>query len=406
MNEARAPGISATNPTDAEALRSLRSDQRLEKLNRHIPSLALIRTLGVARDEVAHSRLLAMLLDPQRHRGAEIMLRVLLRGILSRNQFTNSIGERIRIILEDSWTEVTVHREFLHIDVVVYISCERGAAVIGIENKIDAGERPQQLRRYQEKLQRAYPDVAAVMVFLTPTGREPTTALSDSQVPTVSVGYDSVLAAVEEALRHTERGSRNEHVLSEIIAHLREDILGEDPEVRTLARELWRTHGRALRIALEHRPRLEDIRDMYETLLKEKFGDDTDTYYWKSKGELREIKMSLPSWGNTGFPFEFMLRVNGERLPEVRLLLWRDGYNAHASHLREWARSVNVSAGPLIDEEFRPFHGWGWRRVFLEENHPPDAVLDEQSFDEATAIAAVDSVVELFEKLQPHINAP
>jgi hypothetical protein len=178
MNEARTPGISATNPTDAEALRSLRSDQRLEKLNRHIPSLALIRTLGVARDEVAHSRLLAMLLDPQRHRGAEIMLRVLLRGILSRNQFTNSIGERIRIILEDSWTEVTVHREFLHIDVVVCISCERGAAVIGIENKIDAGERPQQLRRYQEKLQRAYPDVAAVMVFLTPTGREPTTALS------------------------------------------------------------------------------------------------------------------------------------------------------------------------------------------------------------------------------------
>lgn len=335
------------------------------------------------------------------------MLRALLRSILSQDGFTDDIGERLRMVLEVSWTEVTVRREFFHIDIVVYISCERDSVVIGVENKIDAGERPQQIGRYQETLQRIYPDIAAVMVFLTPTGRKPTTASSDSQVPVFSLGYDSILAAVEETLRQTERGSHDEHVLREIIVHLREDILGETPEVRALALELWKTHGRALRIALEHRPKLEDIRYMYEALIKERYGHDVQISYWKWKGELREIKMALPSWVENGFSFEFMLRVNGKGLPDVRLLLWHDNYNNHASALQEWARGVNVSAGPLIDEEFGPVRSWGvWRRVLLEEDYPSDTVLDEQLFDEATAIAAVESVGELFEKLQPHIDVP
>jgi PD-(D/E)XK nuclease superfamily len=44
---------------------------------------------------------------------------------------------------------VTVHREFFFIG-VVEITTAQDAAVIGIENKIDAGEQPQQIARYQE----------------------------------------------------------------------------------------------------------------------------------------------------------------------------------------------------------------------------------------------------------------
>jgi len=52
-----------------------------------------------------------------------------------------------------------------------------------------------------------------------------------------------------------------------------------------------------------------------------------------------------------------------------------------------------------------PIHLSAWRRVLVEPDHPASAVLDEQAFDEATARAAVEAVVRLYEKLQPHIRA-
>jgi hypothetical protein len=278
--------------------------------------------------------------------------------------------------------------------------------VIGIENKIDAGEREEQLGRYQDVLERAFPTQTSVMIFLTPTGREPTTAISHHRVPAVSAGYALIVEAIGETLREAEPRSRDQHVLREIMAHLRENILDEETEVKILVRELWRAHGKALRLAMEHRPRLEDIRSVYEALLRERFGDDAHIYYFQPRGELREIKMRLHSWVNAGFPFEFILHVHGDGFPLVRLLIWGDRYDAHAASLREWAREVNAADPTLIDEEFPKLrYWWNWRRVFLEEDYPAEAFLDEQSFDEATARAAVEAVVALFEKLHPYIKA-
>lgn len=300
-----------------------------------------------------------------------------------------------------------VQREFRFIDIVVRITSSQHSAIIGIENKIDAGEGDEQLGRYQDALNRAFPNQASFMVFLTPTGREPTTAISDHPVPTVSAGYDLIVEALEEALRQAEPGSRSQHALSEIMVHLKENILGEETEVKALVRELWRTHGKALRLAMEHRPRLEDVRSLYEALLRERFGDDdANIYHWQPRGELHEIKMRLHSWYDAGFPFDFILYTDRQGLPVVRLLLWEESYNTRAASLRAWAHLVNASVPGLVDEEFaKPRNWWGWRRVFLEEDYPPEAVLDEQAFDEATARAAVEAVVALFEKLQPHIRA-
>jgi hypothetical protein len=169
------------------------ADERLDDLDGHVSSLALIPALGVACDEVAHSRLLATLLDPRRNRSAAIMLGVLLRGIADRASLEQHVAERLRMIAEAPWERVAVRRELFFIDVVVEITSAEGAAVIGIENKIDAGEQPQQIGRYQEALERAYPDRAAAMVFLTPTGREPSTACRGSPVPVATVSYGLVL---------------------------------------------------------------------------------------------------------------------------------------------------------------------------------------------------------------------
>jgi len=78
------------------------------------------------------------------------MLRVLLREIADRFQPRAYLGGCLRQIAEARCERVTVHREYYFIDVVLEITTAQDAAVIVIENKIDAGEQPQQIARYQE----------------------------------------------------------------------------------------------------------------------------------------------------------------------------------------------------------------------------------------------------------------
>jgi hypothetical protein len=243
-----------------------------------------------------------------------------------------------------------------------------------------------------------------LVAFLTPSGREPTTADPHSSVAVVALGYEVVLDAVEVARRSARPGSREESVLGEVAAHLKEDIVG-DPEVKALVRELWVTHRRALGLALGQRPRLSDIRERYVSLLRERFGPDIEVGYWPGgRGNLREIKMDIPPWFEKGFPVTFMLHAKERGRPRVRALIWRERYTEHAESLREWALRVNASAGPLIDEDFTPISGWGWQRVFREEEHPESAVVDEMAFDEGTAEAAVEAVSTLVEMLRPHVK--
>src|SRR5215210_2436511 len=146
------------NPTNTELLRALGEAPRLAKLGDHVSSLSLFRAFGVDRNERAHSRVLAALLDPHRHQGAEAMLRALLGRVLEDGRLDRGFGVWLGEVARASWQGVTVRREHLFIDVVVEISTSRGDVVLGIENKIDAGEGERQLARYQDALRRAYPD--------------------------------------------------------------------------------------------------------------------------------------------------------------------------------------------------------------------------------------------------------
>lgn len=390
---------------DVDALRALEADPRFRELDDYVSPLSLARAFGVARDEVAHSRVLARLLDPRRNRGAGFVLAALLREMAARPGVDEPLAGRLREAAEGPLEGVAVHRERLLIDVVVEATSPRGDLVVGIENKIDAGEQHRQIARHQASLSRAYPGRTAVVAFLTPTGRGPATARADGPVPCVTLGYDAVLRAVGEARGRAEPGSRDERVLTELEEHIGEDILGEAGEAEALARGLWRTHGRALRLALEHRPRLGDIREEYVALLGERFEDAHFVFFPEKRGDLSEIKMNLGSWEERGFPFTFMLHTRNGRRPHARVLIWRQRYEKRAGSLASWARRVNASLGePLVDESFARLPGWDWHKVLLEEDNPPGAVIEDYAFDSETVRAAVDAVAALVELLRPHVE--
>ncbi len=230
-----------TAEADRTALEALGADGRLLKLGHYVPALSLARAFGVSRDEVAHSRVLAELLDPACHAAAAKILGSLLREVGRRvhqaaeGESDYKVAEALEKLADGPFERIGVRRESMLIDVVVEVSGPGSEAVIGIENKIDAGEQPDQIGRYQATLARAYPGRAAVVVFLTPTGRAPATATEESTVPSVALGYGWLARTLSEARQEVPAGGssqnasagRDRRVLLELEEHVREEILGE-----------------------------------------------------------------------------------------------------------------------------------------------------------------------------------
>jgi hypothetical protein len=391
-----------TNDIDLAALAHISADSALRELGEHVPELSFLSLVARTRSELTHSRIIAALFDPRRHRQAEPALRAFVsalgRDLSSVDATTRAAYERVAV---SGWSRVRVRRELFRIDVVIEIVSPVGGLVIGIENKIDAAEQPKQVERYQQSLSRAFPGQTTVLTFLAPQKHAPTTADASSRVPVVPIDYSCVLAAVTAALKATTPNTSDFFVLSEIAKHLREELL-EDTRIRDLARQLWKDHPRALELALEHRPRLGDIQTAYEHFLRVNLGKDAILTHYPSKGDVREIKLKLQPWIDAGFPFDIMLYASTGERPSVRLLLWSDAFDKHAPRFRAWAKTVNHGSSCQVDEKFQPLSDWScWRRVFDEDEYPEAAHLQASSFDAETVSEAGQRVLSIIELLRP-----
>jgi PD-(D/E)XK nuclease superfamily len=389
---------------DIDLLRLLEADPRFQQLATYVPDLSFFNLTGHTRAEIPHSRVIATLFDPRRHRQAEVGLRVFLEHLAVDAIVEKSLGRKLLLVASSPWTTVRIRRELFRIDVVIEVLSPAAHLVIGIENKIDAGEQPEQLARYQAALDAAYPDCTAVLVFLAPSRRLPLTAVATSKVTCVALDYTAIIAAVQASLDHAPPSSPDAHVLRDLRRHLKEDILADD-ETRQIVRELWMKHGRALALALEHRPRIKDVLVAYERRLRERLGKDAEFEHYPTRGELREIKVTLRSWLDAGFPFTFMFYADPGERPQVRLLLWSGSFETRKTALKAWAQRVNKVLGHRLDDTFAPIGEWkAWRRVFREEDYPSDAAVEACNFDDETASEAADRVFRIVDMLHSHID--
>ena len=141
------------------------------------PNFNVFRALHLERRETKlHSRFLAELLDPNGRaevdlppfRGRDDSVR---DGLIQ----SERAAERQHPLTAANTTEEAVN-ESDRLDIV--IRCGRAKFIIIIENKIDAAEGTEQLRRYDYWLQKQQADFRN-LVFLTPDGREPETISTD-----------------------------------------------------------------------------------------------------------------------------------------------------------------------------------------------------------------------------------
>ena len=397
-------------PSDQLGLiHALARDPKLQSLSDYRPAFNLVAALGQARSELAHSGVLAALLDPCVHRSGDAILRELVRDLGEHEDLEEVPRRRVRDVLEDKRWSVTVERERYRIDVLVNIHCPSGDLVLGIENKIDAGEQDRQLERYQSTLLTCFPNHAVrLLVYLSPDGRAPKTASRDLDVPCLVMGYEWLAGLLEGLLEGESIDKRDRAGIRAFLEHVSEELVGTKT-VKTLAREIWRDHAQALRLLYRHQPELEDIKDAYCEGIKSKLGDGAKLLlYPPQRGALSEIKLELKSWTERGIPLTFMLFGRPGQAAQLRVVVYRDAYKTHEATLRRWATTAQVAegAGFRLDPKFRPISGWGvWRRVFAEEYEPASSFFGGGSYNEKTASEALRRLFEQIDLLRSSVES-
>lgn len=177
MNLASNDQVKAAQDLLVKVEEILREEQEKEKNT--ACRFNVFNALGVERKESAHSRFLACLLDPKGiHAQKDLFLRAFLRDVPL---------EAEGLDLERSEVRTEVSSEEGRLDIWITLPDKQ---IIIIENKIDAGEGEEQLKRYRSCLQKKPPAKSGKphhLVFLTPDGRSPASC-NPTEVKCVSYG--------------------------------------------------------------------------------------------------------------------------------------------------------------------------------------------------------------------------
>ncbi len=147
----------------------LADNDELEQLSAYLATFNVFRVLKVEKAEIRHSNVLAWLLDPAESHGLrDVFLRRILSNILiGRGAEIEELSAAQIELME--FSDIEVRREWKRIDLLVID--RKNKLILLIENKIDAGETPGQLRNYRKAVRHEFPaPFKLVPIFLTLEG--------------------------------------------------------------------------------------------------------------------------------------------------------------------------------------------------------------------------------------------
>lgn len=226
-------------------------NEDLDRLEAFLDRFNIFEVIGMAHQELRHSRLLAYLLDPRKDHGlGDLLVKRLLQRVLS----TANSGQAETMVPVspaelESWdlTRATVNREWHHVDILIRDQEHR--LVVIIENKIRSGERPGQLRRYLDVVRRHYPGWRVVPLFLTLDGLPP------SEETYLAVDYGLVCEVLDAVVKTRAEGVNPD--VKTLMAHytgmMRRRFLG-DKRITELVSRIHQRHGRAIDLINRYRP--------------------------------------------------------------------------------------------------------------------------------------------------------
>ncbi len=209
-------------------------DPALADLERLLSRFNLFEAMGVLKQELRHSDLLATLLDPRQSHGLGTLFLTELLRVVAPTLDTSNLGH------------ARVEREWHYVDILVLDDTRRLAVII--ENKIDTGEIPGQLSRYYADVRNHFPEHKIVAIYLTRNGGPPT----DKRYHAVS--YTQICHILEELVKNS-RSTFSEDIvvlLEHYTQMLRRHIMS-DSGVAELCQDIYQKHKQALDLIFEHR---------------------------------------------------------------------------------------------------------------------------------------------------------
>lgn len=383
-------------------IQDLETSEDLRTLDRHVPVPTFMRALGLPRSELAHSRVIAFLLNRYDIAVEARLVPELLLWIADQISPENpAVAMHLIAVAGSPSLSVDCKTERWNIDIVTDIISSAGSILLGIENKIDAREQGDQLAQYQERLLKEGGDRVCLLLFLTPDGREPRTSANESVVPVLPISYQDLYNKLNTAIQHYFYDTALAEVVRNFQRHLKEEIVA-DTHVKGLVLDLWKQHPKAMRLAMKYRPRLDDIRHVYVEALETSVEEELYIRTYPNRGHLREIKMTPKQWWDGGMPLTFMFYSPDAGRPSVRILVGNPQYDEHKESLQAWAESLEETSVELPINT--GFPRWGWWYQLLHEDVEQGNEDTEPICDEETAVAAADKVLAWLESLRPTVD--
>ena len=318
----------------------------LERLESLVTQFNIFEAIGAVRQELRHSDFLAFLLDPQQNHGLrDVFVKKLLQKAISE---ADGVHLPVTPIDLDTWNleQLEVAREWKNIDIL--LADEASDLIVAIENKIDTSEHSDQLERYWQTLQEAFPAKRIVGIFLTADGEQA------SHQHFISVDYGQVAHLIENLVdgRAGGLGSDVRALMLHYAQMLRRHIVSES-EIAELCRRIYQKYKQALDLIFDHRPDQQaTLREFLETLIKENpellpdFSNKQCVRFTSKNWESFKLR-SGQGWTRSGriLPFEC------QNLPDslkVKLIIG-PGPRRCAKRFCNWRWTINHHLGPWLN---------------------------------------------------------
>ena len=352
----------------------LLSSRHYKELATYRPPFQPWNVLGITHRELSFSSVLAWLLSDSENKEF-------------RHGFLLSITRKLGLNYAHGLDEpIIVRREYGYDEagrIDVFVQLKAMNLVIAIEVKVHTGEGDKQILRYQKFLRKQFPqNKHKVVVFITPSGRLPTTAGDQCGVRVLPVSWETIVDILEDCTGHGEihnfRVQFSKHLRRSVLMHRDEkqiviDFLKEGDNAKTIRR------------MMKYFPDLgeDEYAEKYKRIVAEVLclneSDLKLDKYPSTKGKTKELKIEVKAWNNASMPLPFTLMLCNKETLALRLLTWSESYEQNADSLKNFSRTSNGVVG-----NFPKVAGWShWRSVLASDGDqymPRESIIDYEFF--------------------------